>query len=53
MDAGDWIQLLIIILVFLIAVVIIYSFFMWALWVSILLMLAVVIAGYIANRFIQ
>lgn len=53
MDKGDWIQLLMVVSVFMVLVILIYSYIMWPLWISVLLTAVVLVAAYLVSRLIK
>ncbi|HMX03932.1 MAG TPA: hypothetical protein PLL28_00685 [Chitinophagales bacterium] len=53
MDKGDFIQVLLVASVFMVIILLIYSFLNWPVWVSLLLTVISAIGAYLAGRLIK
>jgi len=53
MDRGDWIQLLVIASVFVVVILLIFSYINWSLPVSISLTVLILVIGYFINKYVK
>lgn len=53
MNSGDWIQLLIIIIVFAALVLLVYSIMAFVWWVTLIIAISIFAIGYTVNRYIK